>query len=89
MKNEQIELIYKNFAEFHLRLHMNEIRTKYLPKIIEDASSNGFKEHYKIYRKELNEKLKQLVRQDIVVVSELERIRAEYLKKFDEKTLMN
>ncbi|MEJ7646536.1 MAG: hypothetical protein WKF87_18200 [Chryseolinea sp.] len=89
MKNEQVETIYKNFAEFHLRLHLTEIRTKYLPKIIEDAATRRLKEHYKIYRQELNEKLVQLGRHDLIAVSELERIKKEYLDKFEVKTLMN
>jgi len=89
MKNQQVEMIYKNFAEFHLRLHLTEIRTKYLPKIIEDAAARRLKEHYKVYRKELNEKLVQLVRHDVIEVSELEKIKKEYLDKFEVKTLMN
>jgi hypothetical protein len=87
MKDENIQTIYRNFAEFHLRGHVRELKNTYLFKSLRlaDPISTGLKTHTRIFQDELSERLDELSKNNMLAYKDLVAIKEEYLRKLRSK----
>ena len=87
MTEATIQSIYRQFAEFHLRVHMAEVKSKYLPKSVEMAIADGFSQQQKIFKQLLTERLRQIGKYNPAAIPKLASIRVDYLNKLKSKGL--
>jgi hypothetical protein len=86
-KDDSIQMIYRNYAEFHLRDHIADLKRNYLHKSLGSKRLTRlvFKQHHEVYRDELSDRLSELSRNDRPAIKVLKAIRDEYLRKLKSK----
>lgn len=85
MKEDNIQMIYRNYAEFHLRDHIAHLKRNNLNKSLgsKELIHLIFKQHHKVYREELSDQLSELSRNNRPAVEDLKPIKDEYLRKLN------
>jgi hypothetical protein len=86
MTEATIQSIYKQFAEFHLRLHIAEVKMTYLPKSLEKTIADGFSEHKKLFKKKLAERIQQLGKYNQDAIPKLAELKRDYVNRFNSKS---
>jgi hypothetical protein len=79
---------FKEYAENELKNHQSELKTKYENESVgSETLKNAYADHKTIYSKELDQKIKDLSKDDASHEAKLEALKKEYVDKLTSERL--